>query len=184
MLWNVTSAFLWAAAHLLLGYFFGGAIKTIEIWLSRTGIFLFSFFLLLVVIWFIVKKSGPLFHFLKSILISIKNAIITNPDMEHFVKNHPTLFQLVRQRLNRENFSGLSLTLLFFAFIYVLYLFFGIIQDIITSDVIVAADTRVANLFFAFRDTELVKVFTWITLLGKWQIVVSATVVLSIILWL
>ena len=184
LLWNVTSAFLWATTHLLLGYFFGGAIKTIEIWSSRTGIFLFSFFLLLVVIWLIVKKSGQLFHFLKSILISIKNAVITNPDVEHFVKNHPTLFQFLERRLNRENFSGLPLTLLFIAFAYVLSLFFGIIQDIITSDVIVAADMRVANLLFAFRDTELVKIFTWITLLGKWQIVISATVVLSLILWL
>jgi undecaprenyl-diphosphatase len=184
LLWNVTSAFLWATTHLLLGYFFGGAIKTIEIWSSRTGIFLFSFFLLLVVIWFIVKKSGPLFHFLKSILISIKNAVVTNPDVEHFVKNHPTLFQLIKRRLNRENFSGLPLTLLFIVVVYVLSLFLGIIQDIITSDVIVAADARVANLLFAFRDTELVKIFTWITLLGKWQIAVSAAIVLSIILWL
>ncbi|MHB8842306.1 MAG: LssY C-terminal domain-containing protein [Candidatus Aquicultor sp.] len=184
LLWNVTSAFLWAAAHLLLGYFFGGAIKTIEIWSSRMGIFLFSFFLLLVVIWFIVKKSGSFFHFIKSILLSIKNAVITNPDVERFVKNHPNIFHFIKQRLNRENFSGLPLTLLFVAFIYVLSLFFGVIQDIITSDVIVAADTRVANLLFAFRDTELIKIFTWITLLGKWQIVVSATVVLSFILWL
>ncbi len=183
LLWNVTSAFLWAAAHLLLGYFFGGAIKTIEIWSSRTGIFLFSFFLLLIVIWVIVKKSGLFFHFLKSILISIKNAIITNPDVEHFVKNHPTIFQFIQRRLNRENFSGLPLTLFFIAFVYVLSLFLGIIQDIITSDVIVAADTRVANLLFAFRDTELVKIFTWITLLGKWQIVISATIVLSFVLW-
>lgn len=184
LLWNVASAFLWAATHLLLGYFFGGAIKTIEIWSSRTGIFLFSFFILLAVIWFIVKKSGPLFRFLKSILISIKNAVITNPDVELFVKNHPNLFQFIKQRLNRENFSGFPLTLFFIAFVYVLSLFFGIIQDIITSDVIVAADARVANLLFAFRDTELVKIFTWITLLGKWQIVVSSGIVLSLILWL
>lgn len=184
LLWNVTSAFLWVATHLLLGYFFGGAIKTIEVWSSRTGIFIFSFFLLLAVIWFIVKKSGQFFHFLKSILISIKNAVITNRDVERFVKNHPKLFRFVERRLNRENFSGLPLTFLFIAFVYVLSLFFGIIQDVITSDVIVAADTRIANLLFAFRDTELVKIFTWITLLGKWQIVVSATVILSFILWL
>ena len=184
LLWNVTSAFLWAATYLLLGYFFGGAIKTIEIWSSRTGIFLFFFFLLLAVIWLIVKKSGLFFHFIKSNLLSIKNAVITNPDVENFVKSHPTTFQFVKRRLNRENFFGLPLTLLFIAFVYILSLFFGIIQDIITSDIIVAADTRVANLLFAFRDTELVKIFTWITLLGKWQIVLSSAVILSFVLWL
>ncbi|MSR71694.1 MAG: DedA family protein [Candidatus Taylorbacteria bacterium] len=99
LLWNVTSAFLWAVVHLLLGYFFGGAIKTIEIWSSRIGIFLFSFFLLLAVVWFIVKKNGRFFHFIKSILLSIKNAVIANPSVERFVKNHPNIFKFIKQKI-------------------------------------------------------------------------------------
>jgi len=39
---------------------------------------------------------------------------------------------------NRENFSGLPLTLLFIAFIYVLSLFFGIIQAIVFSALVAA----------------------------------------------
>ena len=77
LLWNVTSAFLWATLYLFLGYFFGGAIKMIEIWSSRVGIFLFSSFLLLAVVWFITRKRGQFFHFIKFILLSTKKAVIS-----------------------------------------------------------------------------------------------------------
>ena len=182
--WNITSAFLWATSHLLLGYFFGGAIKTIEVWSTRAGVFLFFFFLSLFVLWIVIKKSAPLFSFFKSVLLSIKNAIITNPDVERFVKNHQAFFQFIKRRMDRENISGLPLTLLYIAFVYLLSLFFGIIQDIITSDIIVSVDMRVANLLFAFRDDDLVKIFTRVTLLAKWQIITSSAIVLSLILWM
>lgn len=58
LLWNMTGAFLWATAHLLLGYFFGGAIKTIEIWSFRAGIFLLVFLVMLIAVWFMFKKKS------------------------------------------------------------------------------------------------------------------------------
>ena len=184
LFWNVISGILWATSFLLLGYFFGGALNAIEVWSSQVGIFILGIVASLIIIRILIKYAPPFFAFLKSISLSIKEAVAGNPDVKNFIANHPTLFRFIGHRLSKDKFSGLPLTLFSIAFIYVLSLFFGIIQDIIASDVIVAADTRVANLFFAFRDTELVKIFTWITLLGKWQIVVSATVVLSLILWL
>lgn len=184
LFWNILSGILWAASVVLLGYFFGGALSAIEVWSSRVGIFIIAVVASLITVRLLVKYTPPFFVFIKSISLSIKGAIISNPDAQRFVKNHPTSFQFIERRLNKENFSGLSLTLLCIAFVYVLFLFFGIIEDVITSDAIVVADTRVANLLFAFRDAELVKIFTWITVLGKWQIVMSSAIALSFILWL
>ncbi|MBI4919864.1 LssY C-terminal domain-containing protein [Candidatus Azambacteria bacterium] len=184
LFWNVASGILWAVSFLLLGYFFGGALKTIEIWSSRAGIFILAIVASLIIIRILTKYIPPFFAFLKSISLSIKEAVVANPDVKHFVEKHPVFFKFTSQRLNRGRFSGLPLTFLSVAFVYVLFLFLGVIEDILTSDVIIAVDMRVANLLFTFRDAELVKIFTWITLLAKWQIVVSSAIVLSVILWL
>lgn len=184
LVWNITSAFLWATSYLLLGYFFGGAIDVIEMWSTRAGFFALIVFFSLGILWFLIKKSPALISLMFSVGGSIKEAIISNPDIRKLVERHPYFFAFVKRRLNREKFSGLSLTLLCVGFIYVLSLFFGIVQDVVSSDLIVAADIRVANLLFAFRDAELLTLFTWITVLGKWQIVVSGAIVASLVLWL
>jgi undecaprenyl-diphosphatase len=182
--WNIASAFLWAGFQLLLGYFFGGAFKIIEIWSTRVWLLFFFFIVSILFLWFILKRCAPFFRFLKSLFISIEWGIATNPDIKRFVKNHPKLSEFMRRRFDRDQFSGLPLTLLAVVFIYVLSLLLGVIQGVITSAPIVEVDIRVANLLYIFRDAEVIKVFSWITLLAKWEIVVSAAIIMSVILWL
>lgn len=184
LFWNVVSGFLWATAYVLLGYFFGGASDAITAWSTRAGYFALLILGVSLTLWFLIRKSRPLFSFLASIATSIRNAIASNPDVQQLIRRHPHLVAFIQRRLNKEKFSGLPLTVLSSAFIYVLFLFFGIIEDIITSDPIVAVDIRVANLLNAFRDMELITFFTWVALLGKWQIVITGTVVATILLWL
>lgn len=182
--WNIISAFLWATANLFLGYFFGGAAKSIEVWSTRAVVFILFIFLFLFLIWLIIKKSSRFFEFAKSVSFSIKEAILKNKDVRELVKNHPVFFSFVRQRLSIRRFSGLPLTLLIFAFAYISSILFGVAKNIITSGPIIAADTRIENLLYTFRDFELVKIFTWITVLAKWQIITTSVIATSIILWL
>ena len=182
--WNIISAFLWATAYLLAGYFFGGAVKAIEVWSTRARVFLIFLFLILFLVWFVIKKSGRFFDVFKSILISIREAVAANPDIKRFVSQHPIFFGFIRHRINLKKFSGLSLTLLFIAFAYTLSLFFGVVRNVIVSNQIIASDIRVENLFYAFRDLELIKIFTWITLIGKWQMISSLVFTAVLILWL
>ncbi|MEK7157487.1 MAG: LssY C-terminal domain-containing protein, partial [Patescibacteria group bacterium] len=182
--WNIASAFLWATAHLLIGYFFGEAVKSIEVWSTRAGVFMLFLFLLLLLIWLIIKKSSRFFDFSKSIIFSVKEAIVKNQDVRELVKKHPIFFGFIKQRTNIKKFSGLPLTLLVIAFVYIISILFGVAKNIITSGPIIAADVRVENLLYAFRDFELVKVFTWITVLAKWEIIISFATTISLILWL
>jgi len=184
LFWNIVSGFLWAAGYLLLGYFFGGAASVIEVWTTRVGFFAFIALVSIFVLWFLIKRSKSIFSFIFSIAVSIKDAVVTNPDVQKLIGRHPHFFAFLKRRLSKENFSGLPLTLILFSFIYIASLFFGIVEDIITSDPIVAADIRVANLLYAFRDTELITFFTWVTLLGKWQIIFGGAIVATIILWM
>ena len=183
LLWNVASGFLWAIAHLLLGYFFGGALNVVEAWSTRVGIFIVAVVIAIILIRVIVRYSRPFFAFLKSISISIKDAIIANPDIQKFVHKRPAFFGFLTKRLDANKFSGLPLTLLFVAFVYIFAAFAGTIQDVVSADLLTAADVRVANLMYVFRDAELIKTFLWITLLAKWQMIVSFAVITSILLW-
>lgn len=188
LFWNIISAFLWSAAHLLLGFFFGSALAVIATWTTRAGYIvgiLFLFFLLLYAIKALVVRRGKqIADFTRSIFSSIRGAIISNSDVQKLLKRHPRFFTFLGKRLDRASFSGLPMTLISIGFIYVFFLFLGMVQDIIASDQIVAADLRIDHLLAYFRSPELTKVFLWITLLGKWQIIVGSAIAVSFVLWL
>ncbi len=133
---------------------------------------------------FILEKGKKTFVFTESILISMKKAIAANPDVDNFAKNHIRFFSFLRARFDKKNFSGLPLTLFGIAFIGVLFAFLGIIEDVLTSDPIVLADVRLANLLSLLRDPNPSRVFLWITLLCKWQVVFTLALVVSLLCWL
>ncbi len=184
LFWNILSGVLWATAHILVGYFFGGALSVVEAWSTRAGIFIVAVVVAIILIRIIVKYSRPFFAFLMSISLSIKEAILANSDVQKFVAKYPSFFGFVKRRLDVNRLSGLPLTLVLVSFIYILSVFLGTIQDVVTAEPLVAADIRVANLLYVFRDAELIKTFLWITLLAKWQMIVSFATIASILLWL
>ena len=184
LFWNILSGFVWAIVHLLLGYFFGGALGAIEAWTGRLSIFLGGLTLLLFVIWFLTKKGHLFLNFVKSVSRSIGGAIARNPDVHKLFITYPRFFRFIRERVGRDNFSGLPLTVFGIASLYVFLLFVGLTQDVLSADPIVAADIRLANLFYVFRDTELIKFFLFVTVLGKIQIVLFFALISSVIFWL
>jgi len=56
MAWNVASSFVWAAAYLLIGYFFAGAFSTIEVWVGRVGAIGCALAVLVWAIWRMFRK--------------------------------------------------------------------------------------------------------------------------------
>ncbi len=186
--WSIISSFSWVTTFLFIGYLFGQAWETIALWSTRGSIFLFgivfSFIVLYILKWLVIKKGKQLFSFLHSVWQSIKVAITDNPDVKKFITKHSSFFKFIKERLNKNKFWGLPMTLLIVSFIYTLSLFGGIVKDIITSGIIVSVDTRVMNLLVLFRNSDLTQFFLWITLLGKWQIVLSFVVVVISILWM
>ena len=188
LFWNILSGLLWATAHIALGYFFGQTWQLVVLWSARTSIFIFVFigflFIMYFFKWLILKKGKSFFAFLSSIWKSIKKAIAENPEVRKIVGKHKRFFLFLQKRLDKNNFYGLPLTFIFFALVYVIALFGGITEGIINSNIIVSADIRVANLLAFFRNTELTKFFFWITLLGKWQIILIFTIATILGLWL
>lgn len=109
---------------------------------------------------------------------------MTDPEIQSLAKKHPRLTSWIRRRFVRGQFSGLPLTILAIVLMYVLALLAGIIEDVIRSEVILAADTRMANLFYSFRSLPVLKFFFVITVLGKVPVVVVLALLFSLFLWL
>ncbi|TWJ32389.1 LssY C-terminal domain-containing protein [Geobacter argillaceus] len=187
-LWNILSAFAWAASHLLAGYFLGQAWQMVEVWTSRAGIFLTALILVLfcanLLKRFIVKQGGQLLNLCRSLWLSVTQALITNPDVARLIARYPRFFSFANARLDRARFSGLPLTLLGIAFLYTLLLLGGIIEDMLALDPIVAVDTRLDNLLYFYRAEMLVKGFLWITLLGKAKVVLSVATLFTVLFWI
>lgn len=188
MLWNFLGAIGWGLVWILPGYFFSQSLDIAKIWLTRTGFFLTIIFVIFVIFYIIktivIKKGKSFFALLLSLLHSIKQGIVENPNIKIYVKKHEKFFSFLQKRLDKNNFYGLPLTLLTVALIYSLGMFGGIVEDIINSDSIVNADVRLENLIVVFRTATLTKFFYLITLLGKWEIILIFTIATITILWI
>ncbi len=186
--WNILGAFLWAIFYLSLGYFFGRTWQVIEIWTTRAGLAAGIFILLFSVVYFakvFVSRYGrQIFSLLADISRAVREAFWKNEGVRVFVRKHPGLVMFVRKRLDRTRFTGMPVTLLIITFIYVLSLLLGLIGDLLMADPVVAADIRIENLISVFRHPTTIRVFLWITLLGRsWVILffaISASVLFRI----
>ncbi len=188
MFWNVLGAVGWGFEWVFAGYFFAQSLNLAELWLSRAGLF-FAFLLILGGIlyffkWQIIKKGKQFLIIAISLWQSVKQAVINNEHVVIWVQKHPRSISFMKARLDTTAFSGLTMSILTLAFVYVLALFAGVVEDLITSDPIVAADIRITNLFFVFRTDALTKVFSWITLLGKSQVILGFVAITIALLWL
>ncbi|RMF99889.1 MAG: phosphatase PAP2 family protein, partial [Nitrospirae bacterium] len=188
MLFNILGAIGWGLEWVFAGYIFARALNLAELWLSRAGIF-FTFLILLVAFfylckWVVLKKGKKIATVLLSLWISLKEAVADNEHVSLWMQRHPRCVSFLQGRLDRRRFTGLNLTILTLAFFYVMALFAGIVEDLITSDPIVSADIRIANLVSAFRTPAIIRVFTWITLLGKSEVILAFFFISVIILWL
>lgn len=187
-IWSTLGAFAWAGVLCLSGYFFNSYLKISKLVLTRSGIFILIILLVFTLFYllkkFIIKNGMKIVNFTKSVSKSIKTALSENIDIQNFLKKHNKIFTILSNRLNKDTFFGLPFTLLICSLFYITALFGGIIEDLINSDAIVFADVRVVNLLKFFRNEGLNKVFLWITLLGKFEVVLILSFVVSLILWI
>ncbi|NOX73660.1 MAG: phosphatase PAP2 family protein [Alphaproteobacteria bacterium] len=181
--WNVVGGFAYTIALLSVGYFFGTAFDFLGATATRAGLFVLALLLGFALLWYLSVKLRQALPFLISVARSVGQAVRDNPDVRALLGRHPRLFGFVANRLSRQTFTGLPLTGFVIVFGYFLILYAGSTLSFITSQSIVQADIRVANLLFAFRDPALVQFFTIVTAFGYWKIIVILALALSLVLW-
>jgi membrane protein DedA with SNARE-associated domain/membrane-associated phospholipid phosphatase len=188
LLWNALGAIGWGFEWVLAGYIFAQSLNMAKLWLSRTAL-VFVLLLLLGSIfyffkWLIIKKGKGFLTFADSLWQPIKTAARNNEHVVRWSQKHPQSITFLKSRMDTSKFSGLPLSMLAIALAYVLALFGGVVEDLITSDPVVIADIRIANLLVAFRNHVLTDIFTWVTLLGKAPVILAFIAVTVVLLWL
>ncbi|MFZ0451756.1 MAG: LssY C-terminal domain-containing protein [Desulfatiglandaceae bacterium] len=187
-IWNVLGGIGWGFEWVGAGYVFSRSLKLAQTWLSRAGFFLTGLVALFIIFylmkWVVAKKGKYFWTLLLSLWSSVRQAIAQNPEITKLTARHPVFFRFMKNRFARDSFRGLPATVLALAFAYVLALFGGIIEDFITSDPIVGVDVRLAHLLVLFRNPISTKVFFWVTVLGKWEVIAAFTLSVIASLWL
>ena len=185
--WNIMSAIGWSLVHVYAGYFFGAAWRVAEQWSARAGLFLLVAVVFVVTLWyatiFIARRAKRIFRFLQSVWRSVLHAALANEDVVAWKMRHPRTARFLRNRMGVASFWGLPFTLLTIAFAYALLEFFGVVQNVATTGVVLGADIRMENLLYAFRSGPTTSFFLWVTMLGNWTIALGAMICASIILF-
>jgi len=119
---------------------------------------------------------------IKKIFIEVRKSL--EPEMERLAENYPVVFGFLKKRLGRNHFSGLTLTVLLVSFVYVLFLFIGVIDAVLDSGLIIAADAQISNLLYLFRNEKAVDFFLWVTVFGKLEVALFFALAAVFIFWL
>ncbi len=184
LFWNITSAFLWATTLLLLGYFFGSTIDSLELWITRTGVFILALFFLAIVLWFIIKQSDVFINHIKRLSLFISDKLADSPAVQRFISHHKFLFQFVSRRLERHTFTGLPLSMLCLVLGLTWLTLFGVTTEVINSGAMVNFDITVAHFLGSYQSEVLTVFFLWITEFGSAVLIILGTLVAGGILTL
>jgi undecaprenyl-diphosphatase len=92
-------------------------------------------------------------------------------------------FAFVANRIEPRQSTGLPLTLMVLAAVYLAALFSGLTEDVLEAEGIVRIDQMVNAAFGQWRVEPLISTFLWITALGSSPAVVSAVIIATGFLW-
>lgn len=188
LFWNCLGAIGWGLQWVGGGYLFGQSLRVAQTWMSRAGMALAAVLVAWALLWllqrFALRRGRDVWRVTVSIARSIREALGRNPYIRQWVRRHPRTVRFLAARVDRTRFQGLPLTVLALAFAWVLALFAGIVEDVVTADPIVAVDHATARLIAAARPPAAIPPFVWITDLGQPPVVAGLLVVAGLVLWL
>lgn len=107
----------------------------------------------------------------------------SHPLKARFVTRYPRLYALLYARLRPHAFTGLPLTLMIAAALYLAALFGGLIEDLLMKEGLIRFDAEINAFFEPYRAKPLLDAFLWITGLGSSPAVVAAAVIATGFLW-
>jgi membrane-associated phospholipid phosphatase len=96
---------------------------------------------------------------------------------------YPLVIGFIQGRITPRGFSGLPLTLMAGAAVYLAALFSGLTEEVLEAEGIVRADNIINAAFGFWRVEPLISVFRWVTALGSSPAIVSAAIIATGFFW-
>lgn len=186
MFWNVLGAVGWGLQWVGAGYLFGHSFKLAQTWMSRFGLAVVLLLALGGVLWWLqrlaLRQGRKLWRVAASLADSLREALQHNPWVRHWKRRYPAASRFMAKRLDRTRFFGLPWTLMVLGGTYLLALFAGVVEDVLTADAIVSTDHAAAQLVAALRPQSWVAPLAAFTQLGSASVVGALMLVCAV--WL
>ena len=100
-----------------------------------------------------------------------------------FEQAFPKTAKIIFSRLTPRSFSGLPLTLIVIAGLYLVALLGGLIEDLLEAEELVQFDLFINQQLDRFRSDNMITIFAWITDLGGSAALIAVTLVTTGLLW-
>lgn len=185
--WNVLGAVGWGLQWVGGGYLFGHSIRLAQAWMSRAALALALLLVFGVLLWWlqrlVLRQGMKLWRVLVSLGRSLRRALAANPWVRRWQHRHPATARFLALRVDRTHAQGLPLTLAALSLVYVLALFVGLVEDVVTSDAVISTDHAAAQLVAALRPHSWVAPVAAFTHLGAPSVIAALLALTALLLW-
>lgn len=188
MFWNFLGALGWGMQWVGVGFLFAQSLNAAEQWMSRAtiGVVLVAGFI--AAFWFLRRQvllHGPTWwETVRSLGQAVATTLRQHPVVASWIERHPLTARILMQRLNRSRFTGLPLTLLLVAILYLLVLFGGLATDVLTNNAMIVFDRNILELMARLRTRVWLDGAWWVSVLGSWPVITGLTLLLMIWSWI
>lgn len=158
-------------------------IQTNQQLFTLAGFILLVITILWVLQYCVIRYGKKIFVQVMHYWMTFKRYFGLSKQLVRLESNYPKLYQFFWQRLHVEHFYGLPLTLLFLVMAYIISLYMGLVEEVVTSDSIVAMDHFVSQHMSQLSESSIVNLFILITSLGSTPVTFLVVFLTSILCW-
>jgi undecaprenyl-diphosphatase len=180
IIYNALGGTVWATAVVLLGYFLGSSLALVERWLGRATLVLVL--VLAVAVGFYLAYRWAARN--RARLVGWGEALLAYPPVARLRRRYDRQLRWMLRRLTPGQYLGLHLTLGLIAAGGCLWLFGGVVEDLLTGDPLVRFDRVVDDYLHSHATPPLTKFFLIVTAFGSLEaIVLLGVVVAALLAW-
>ncbi len=133
--------------------------------------------------WWGLRLSLYLFHQSVGVARKVRGREDVSGLSKRFRTSFPRTTGILVARLTPEHHTGLALTLVVVAAIYLASLFGGLVEDLMEADELVRVDEGINQWLDVIRTDTMVEIFTWLTELGGSPTAIAVALVTTGLLW-
>ena len=178
LIYNALGGAVWATAVVLVGYFLGSSLALVERWLGRATLLL-AVLVALAVGFYLAHRWAARN---RARLVGWGEALLAYPPIARLRRRYDVQLRWLLRRLTPGQYLGLHLTVGLLVAGGSLWLFGGLVEDLLTGDPIVRFDRVLDDYLHSHATTHLTSFFFVVTALGSTVAVVLLGVVVTALL--
>lgn len=182
LIWNILGSIPYALAHVAIGYLLGDVMGRIGGSLTRVAVLTGVVLLALLILWSTLYSALRLLPLARAVISAALRNVADLPAVRRRIEDHPEVARWVEARLDRDAFSGLTLTLLTMVFFYIGAVWLDSVFEFLLGDPLLGLDNRLSELIHHFQSPGPIRVASFITAIGGWQVVLP--VMAAALIWL